>query len=117
MADAAKICLDILERSLPGIPVTSELPFERPEPPMIQISRTGGEEAEFLSKPVMQMLCWGGDDPGAQALCMDAVHALKEAAEGDDALSAVDCQSMSRDEWAPTGEARYRAQLKLVINI
>lgn len=116
-SDPTRLCISILKRAFPDIPITSEIPFERPPAPLIQISRTGGEDTDFVSKPVMQMLCWGGSDPGSQALCMDAVSALRAAAEEDKVLSSVVCQSVSRDEWTVEGEARYRAQLNLVINV
>ncbi len=112
-----EICIKILSEAFPGIEVTSEIPFDRPEEPMIQVSRTGGPETEFTSEPTMQVLVWGGSDAAASSMALTAIHAVKDAVLDHERLSHAECTEMSRDEWAAMGESRYRIQMKLVIDL
>lgn len=47
---------------------------------------------------------------------MSAVEALWEAAAEHPYLSACQLETLSRDEWSKTGQARYVATVSLVIN-
>lgn len=112
-----EICIDVLRETFPDIEITSEIPFDRPEGPMIQLSRTGGKDGEFLAEPTMQILLWGSDDASASSMATTAVQSIRAAARDHDSLSSAECTSMERDEWAANGESRYRVQMKLVINL
>lgn len=112
-----EVCIGILQEAFPDIEVTSEIPFDRPEDPMIQVSRTGGKQGEFVSEPTMQLFVWGSDDSSASSMAMTAIQSVVAAACDHESLSHAECTSMERDEWAAAGESRYRVQMKLVINL
>ena len=50
-------------------------------------------------------------------MALSAWHALTDAAQTHDLLSSADLQTMSRDEWTATGQARYLVEIDLTINI
>lgn len=71
----------------------------------------------LLRRPTVALTVWGRTDADAHGLAVSAVHALAEAAQTHDLLSSADLQTMSRDEWTSTGQARYLVEVDLTINI
>lgn len=116
MADANAIVRDVLASGLSGVPVSTELPPGRPRGPYAMVSRTGGADGEHLDRPIMAIMCWAGSDAAAYSLAMGCRDALVVAAEEHPLLSAAETISLSRDEWAATGAARYMLEMQLTIN-
>lgn len=113
--NATAINVAILSDAL-DVPVTTQVPKDRPER-MVCVSRSGGTMDEFFDRPEITLICWGSTDAEASGLAISAIHALSEAAQTHDLLSSSDLDSMSRDSWSATGEARYRVVLQQVINL
>lgn len=116
MIDETQLCIDVLNQALSDVEVSSELPPEHPRGSYVQVSRTGGDENEWLTMPIMTLICWGKSDVQAKALATDCVHAMAEQAKIDPLLSDSRLITMGRDEWTATGQSRYMVQLKLTIN-
>lgn len=118
--DPTALCVSILGKGLERVEVSSEMPPDdmpsRPAEAHVQVSQTGGDDSAFLARPIMTLECRAPSDALASALATDCIELLREAAEDDDHLSAVETLSKSRDQWARTGAARYEAQVRLTIN-
>lgn len=109
-------CVRIIEEAI-GVEASSEMPLDRDAgAPYVQVSRTGGEDGEFIDRPIMTLMCWAASDQAAYMLAEDCLRAVKEAAKDDEWMSACEMVSMSRDQWTPAGAARYMLQMRLTIN-
>lgn len=117
MADATAITLEVLRDSMPEVEFVTELPPEVPTAPTVMVTQTGGTESDFLLEPIITLTCWGKDDPAANALSTDCMHAMSVAAESHPLLSASSLVNKSRDSWTATGQSRYMVQLQLTINV
>lgn len=113
--DPTALCVDAIAHRL-SIPVSSEIPPERPKGRFVQVSKAGGTESDFIDSPIMALVCWGSSDADASALATDCIHALAEQASDDPLLSHSELITCYRDEWGGTGESRYMVQLRLTIN-
>lgn len=113
--DAVAINVATLKAAL-DVPVSSEIPIERPER-MVCVQRSGGPRDECFDYPEITLLCWGATDAEASGLAISAAHALSEAAESHPLLSSSEMDTMSRDEWSTNGAARYRVVIQQVINV
>lgn len=116
--DDIALVVDVLSDStaLAGVPVSTEIPATRPSR-MVTVSLMGDVSAELMRRPRVMLTVWGTSDLDAHGLAVTAVHELADAAQTHDLLSHVSLESMSRDEWAANGQARYVAQLDLTINV
>lgn len=112
--DVVKLAKDILEAALVA-PVSTEVPSDRPDR-MVNISLDSMQSDGFLLTPRLMLICWGASDRDAFGLAMSAVDALREAALDHDYLSAVDLESVAREEWSRTGQSRYMALVTLYVN-
>ena len=112
--DATALVVGILADAL-AVPVSTEVPAQRPQR-FVMVSLNGDTSDEFIHRVRYGLTVWGESDADAHGLAMSAWHALTDAAQDDDLLSAVGLDSMSRDEWTATGSARYLVQLDLIIN-
>lgn len=97
------------------VPVSTEIPPTRPKR-LVMVALSGDLSDEFIHRPRIMLTCWGESDADAHGLAMSAWHALADAASTHDLLSYVALETMSRDEWTSTGQARYLVQLDLTIN-
>lgn len=113
--DATAINVAILSEAL-EVPVCTQVPKDRPAR-MVCVERSGGSSEDCFDLPEITLLCWGATDAEASGIAITAAHALAEAAQTHDLLSSSELDSMSRDSWSATGEARYRAVLQQVINL
>lgn len=114
MDDIAMV-VGILADALP-VPVGTEIPPTRPQR-MVCVSLTADDSTELLHHITVTLMVWGTSDVDARGLATSAVHALTDAAKTHDLLSSAELETMSRDEWTATGQARYLAQLDLIINV
>lgn len=117
MADDIALVVDVLSDStaLAGVPISTEIPATRPRR-MVLVALVGDMSDELIRRPRVMLTVWGTSDVDAHGLAVTAVHELADAAQTHDLLSSVSLESMSRDEWAANGAARYIAQLDLTIN-
>ena len=101
--------------SLQGVPISTEIPPTRPKR-YIAVALIGDISDTLIHRPRVMLTVWGESDADAHGLAVTAFHALADAAQDHDLLSYVALESMSRDEWTATGQARYIVQLDLTIN-
>jgi hypothetical protein len=113
--DPLLIVLPIIEEAYDDVPVTTEVPRDRPER-LVVVTRAGGSTDGFVATPLIGVTCWGRDDHDAQTMARYGFDALAEAAEEHPNLFSADLLSLSRDEWTATGQARYYAEITLTIN-
>ena len=100
---------------LSGVPISTEIPPTRATR-LIMVGLVGDESDLLILRPRVSLTVWGSSDADAHGLAVTAYHVLAEAAQTDDYLSHVALETMSRDEWTATGQARYVVQLNLTIN-
>ena len=111
------ICIDAIATRVPNVTASSEMPPSRDIAlPYVQISRTGGAGTDYLDTPIMTLFCWADTDERAYMLAENVKNAVADEAMEHPYLSASSLVSMSRDEWAGDGRARYMLQLQLTIN-
>ena len=113
--DCTRLVIDILSVALDA-PVSTDMPTDANRGRYVLVSQSGDQSDEHLLRPRYDLMCWGGSDRDAQRLAISAVEALREAAEDHDYLSAVQLETMSREEWSRTGQGRYLAIVDLVVN-
>lgn len=113
---ACEICVSVLSDAFPKIPVSTEVPQQRPKGRFILLTQTACSIKDFLAKAQMTIAVWGESDADAYALAIDVMHALNETAGLPGNLSDVEMINMARDEWAATGQARWMLQVLLTIN-
>lgn len=115
--DVLEMCISIISNGLDWVEVSSNLPNPHPQGPYVTISRIGGKDTMFLLKPTIEILCWEQTDQKAYALARACIDALQQAIYTSGKLSSVDINTLARDEWAKTGQSRYRVVADLVVNI
>ena len=113
--DDIALVVGILSDAL-DVPVSTEVPPTRPER-HITVALIGDQSDELIRRPRVSLTVWGSSDMDAHGLAVSAVHELADAALSHDLLSAVELESMSRDEWTRDGQSRYLAELNLTINV
>lgn len=116
MNDAVDICKAILSGAYPDVMISNELPANHPRKPYVMISQTGGDEVDFISKPIMTLQCFDSTDDGARRLAQGCAHMLAEAALTHELMSSAKLINLMRDEYAPRGYGSYSAQIHLTIN-
>ena len=109
-AEVVAILSDALD-----VPVSTEVPMERPRR-LVAISLEGCEDDGFFIAPRYSLMCWGQSDVDAHGIAMSALHALTDAAAVHPYLSDVRMETMARDEWGATGQARYQLVIELLFN-
>lgn len=114
--DAVDLCIALLRARYPDVTVTNEMPSTHPKEPYVLISRTGGEESEWVSSPIMTLRCWDSSDDGARRLAHGCVTSLQLEAEGHPLLSSAELLSIARDEYSPGSFGSYSADTRLTIN-
>lgn len=114
MTDCIAIVRAVLVEAL-AVPVMTDIPEDRPAR-MVMVDLAGDASTPYVLRPRIQLTSWGSSDRDALGLAVTAVDALREAAMDHDLLSAVELESMSREEWSRTGQSRYYALLTLTIN-
>lgn len=114
--DPNALVVSLLDDALDGAVVTTEVPTDRPGTAYVCVYRNGGYEDPFLMQPRYDLVCWNDSDKHAYDLAMSCVSALWDAAQTHPYLSACQLETLARDEWSKTGQARYVATVTLVIN-
>lgn len=116
--DATELTVGILQDAFGSVPVSTELPMGRQNAPerLVVVTLMGGPDDGFLWEPVMGITCYGTTDRDAFGMAQYAAEAMAEAAMDHPYMSAAETESISRDEWTTTGQARYYAQVRLTIN-
>lgn len=115
MPDDIALVVDVLSAALPAVPVSTEVPQNRPQR-LIMVALAGDSSTEFVRRPTISLTVWGMSDADAHGLALSAWHAVSEACLEHDLLSYCELETMSRDEWTSTGQSRYLVQLNLTIN-
>lgn len=113
--DPTELVLSILD-GVTGAPVTTEVPSDRPGR-MVTVALEQDRSTPYLLRPTYDIMCWGDSDRDAASMARACVDALWEAALDHPYLSACSLQTLSRDSWGRTGQARYVAVVDLTINI
>lgn len=116
MTDEVSLVVGILQDAFPTVPVSTEIPPNRPSR-FINVALSADQSDMFVRRPTVSLTVWGRSDEDAHGLALSAFHAIAEAAQTHDLLSSADLQTMSRDEWTSTGQARYLVEVDLTINI
>lgn len=116
--DATELTVGLLQEAFESVPVSTELPMGRQNAPerLVVVTLAGGPDDGFLAMPLMGITCYGATDRDAFNMAKFAADTLAEAAEDHPYLSAAENESISRDEWTTTGQARYYALVRLYIN-
>ena len=115
MVDDIALVVDILKDAFPTVEVSTEIPPNRPTR-YINVALSADQSDMFLRRPTVALTVWGRTDADAHGLALSAFHVLADAAQTHDLLSSADLQTMSRDEWTNTGQARYLVEVDLTIN-
>lgn len=116
MEDPIGITLSVLRDALDGVPVSTEIPSDRPER-QVSVTLENGVTDDMLTVALVGLTCWGRSDRDAFGIAQAATEALREAALDHPLLSSARVEALSRDEWTATGQGRYYARVRLVINI
>lgn len=114
--DAIEMAGGILQDAFGDVPVSTEIPFNRPER-FVAVAMEGGASDGFIATPYLGITCWGTDDHDAQTMAIYATDALRDASLDHPWLSAAQLESLTRDEWTATGQARYYARVRLTVNL
>ena len=112
--DTTKLVVDILSDAL-RVPVSTDMPSDRAER-LVLVDQSGDQSTPFLLMPRYDLTCWGLSDMDAKGIAISAVDALHNAALDHPYLSAVQRETLSREEWSRNGQGRYLAVVDLVIN-
>lgn len=112
--DPTELVVGILSDAL-AVPVSTDIPAERPDR-LVLVDLTGDQSDELILRPRYALTCWGVSDKDAHGIAMSAVDALRDSAWDHPYLSAVQLETMSREEWSRNGQSRYVAEVDLVIN-
>lgn len=117
--DPTPLVVRILAEAL-AVPVSTEMPFDRQDglrpDRLVTVDLMGGTRTPYLLMPRYMLTCWGRSDADAHGMAIACVEALWAASETDDLLSSCQLESLGRDEWSRTGQARYVAVVDLTIN-
>lgn len=115
MIDTTEIIVGILADAL-DCPVSTDVPMERPAR-LAMVSLDGDERSDrFILRPIYSVTCWGTSDRDAKSIALSALHALSDASETHKWLSAVQLDTLARDEWGRNGQARYMLTVQTVFN-
>lgn len=112
--DCIELTVGILAREL-EVPVSTEVPQNRPGA-FVLVDLVGDYSDEFLLRPRIGLTVWGETDRVAHTLAMSCVDVLRDAALDHPYLSAAQLETMSREEWTRTGQARYLVEINLTVN-
>lgn len=115
MVDPIELTVSVLKEALEGVPVSTEVPSDR-QPRFVSVSLEGMQDDGFLTTADLGLVVWGRTDRDAAGMTFRAIDALRDESMTHPYLSAAQLQSMSRDEWTSTGQARYFASVQLIIN-
>lgn len=118
--DTTAAVVEILSDAL-AVPVSTEMPREQRTPKAmleryVLVDLSGDQSTPFLLMPRYTLTCWGSSDKDAHGIAMSAVDALREAAQDHPYLSACLLETMSREEWSRSGQARYYVEVDLTFN-
>ena len=113
--DTTQRVVEILTAALEGVPVSTEVPERRPDR-FVTVDLAGDYSTEFVKLPRYAITVWGRTDMDAHSMALSCLDALWLASEDDDYLSACQLETMSRDEWARDGQARYMLAVNLTFN-
>lgn len=115
MVDPIAEVVAILTADFPQVHVSTDMPMERPER-AIMVALDGDASTPYLLLPRIGLTVWGTSDMDAKGLAFAAVDSLRDASLTHDWLSAVQLETVSRDEWSRNGQSRYFAALQLTFN-
>ena len=113
--DPTTLVVGILSDAL-DVDVSTDVPEDRPVR-FVAVDLAGDQSDEYLLRPRYALTCWGSSDKDAHSIAVSCVDALREAAMDHEYLSAAQMESMARDGWGRTGQARYLLEVDLTINI
>ena len=112
--DATELVVGILTDAL-DVPVSTDIPRDRPER-LVLVDLSGDQSTPYLLMPRFDLTCWGTSDKDAHGIALSAVQALQEASLDHPYLSAVQLETLSREEWSRNGQGRYLAVIQCAIN-
>lgn len=113
MPDPKELVVSLLSDEL-TIPVSTEVPAERPAE--LVTVETDDQSDGYVIASRCYLTCWGKSDRDAHGIAMACVDILWDAAMEHPLLSSAQLESVARDRWARTGQARYEVVLDLTIN-
>ena len=109
-----KLVRDLLADAL-DVPVSTEVPEQRPDR-MVIVRLDGDKSDAFILRPSIGLLCVGATDLDAFNMSVDAVDALRAAAQTHPYLFSVQLNGKSGDRLDRSGDGVYYALLDLTIN-
>ncbi len=113
--DVIALILEVLGDGL-NVPVTTELPADR-DAPVEMVTVEAQEQTDgFINAVRCYLTCWGLSDRNAHSIAVASMDVLMDAALDHPWLSSARLDSMGRDRWARTGQARYEVVMDLTIN-
>lgn len=121
MVDPIQLTVGVVAGALQGVPVSTEMPFgadhtSRQPERFVVVTLEGLQDDGFLALANVSLTVWGVTDRDAFGMATAAADALREEAITHPYLSAAQLETLTRDEWTATGQARYFARMQLTIN-
>ena len=105
-ADAALYAY--LVDALPGAGVYRDVPADRDAAlPFVVMSRTGGDQSEFVDSALYSLWAWAATDKEARALGYRLRDALEDAVDGIVNAFAAEAASVYRDDDPESGAPRW----------
>lgn len=97
-----------------SVPVSTEVPSERPTE-LVTVD-TDDQSDGYVISSRCYLTCWGRSDMDAHGIAIACAEALWDAALDHPLLSSAQLDSVGRDRWSRTGQARYEVVMDLTIN-
>lgn len=121
MVDPIQLTVEVVAEALQTVPVSTEMPFSASHPSAqperyVVVTLEGMQDDGFLAVANVSLTVWGLSDRDAFGMATAAVDALREESLTHPYLSAAQLETLTRDEWTSTGQARYFARMQLTIN-
>lgn len=123
MVDPIQLTVEVVAGALRDVPVSTELPHTAASPSgggqperYVVVTLEGLQDDGFLALANVSLTVWGLSDRDAFGMATAAADALREESLTHPYLSAAQLETLSRDEWTSTGQARYFARVQLTIN-
>lgn len=121
MVDPIQLTVEVVADALQTVPVSTEVPFTAAHPSeqpqrYVVVTLEGLQDDGFIALANVSLTVWGLSDRDAFGMATAAADALREEALTHPYLSAAQLETLTRDEWTATGQARYFARMQLTIN-
>lgn len=121
MVDPIQLTVEVVAEALQTVPVSTEIPSTAAHPAaqperFVVVTLEGMQDDGFLAVANVSLTVWGLSDRDAFGMATAAADALREESLTHPYLSAAQLETLTRDEWTSTGQARYFARMQLTIN-